>query len=268
MSSVGDLFYQPFVVRDGKNSTGNFSSNNESAAIAIDDLGPRAKILCQGWIDLANFQNENFVKFAQNQEECIEVDIEALCDEVALLPESHPCCVLCNNKQVPNTMLLELTDSGSNICERCGLGLSHSLNLVKNQKNEGVLTRETLCMQFEPKELGIFPDKATATDPLSKSLWLNWASFEPIPVFSSEEKGSENNETEKKNEKGNMVPSQAARVSKSKDLLCSARQSSEFDGTLPTNSVQNQGTPSSPQPKQVKKQSKVKRKQTHHVMGF
>lgn len=268
MSSVGDLFYQPFVVGDGKNSTGNFSSNNESAAIAIDDLGPRAKILCQEWIDLANFQNENFVKSAQNQEECIEVDIEALCDEVALLPESHPCCVLCNNKQVPNTMLLELTDSGSNICERCGLGLSHSLNLVKNQNNKGVLTRETLCMQFEPKELGIFPDKATVTDPLSKSLWLNWASFEPIPVFSSEEKGSENNETEKKNEKGNMVPSQAARVSKSKDLLRSVRQSSEFDGTLPTNSVQNQGTPSSPQPKQVKKQSKVKRKQTHHVMGF
>ncbi|XP_022791777.1 uncharacterized protein LOC111331015 [Stylophora pistillata] len=268
MSSVGDLFYQPFVLQSGKDSIVDFSSNNEGATIVAGDLGPRDKILCQKWIDLANVQNENFVKSSVNQVECIEVDTKVLCDEVALLPEPHSCCVLCNNKQILDTMLLEQTESGSNVCKRCGMELTCSLNLVKNQKNKRVLTKETLCMQFQVKELGIFPDMATATDPLSKCLWLNWTSFEAIPVFSSVEQGSEKNETEERSKKGNTVPPPAVTVFKSKDLSHPVRQSSEGDGTFPTTSVQKQDTPSSPQPKQVKKHLKVKGKQTRHVMGF
>lgn len=53
--------------------------------------------------------------------------------------------------------------------------------------------------------MGIFLDKVIVIDFFSKSFWLNWVSFELISVFLLEEKGLENNEIEKKNEKGNMV---------------------------------------------------------------
>ena len=269
MSAVGDLFHQPFVVHDDKDSEEGCLLNNDCGTMTSSELGPRAKILCQKWIDLADLLNDNFVKTAPCQVQCVELDKTGLCDELTLLSEPHPCCVLCNSRQTLETMAPDQAESQSNVCKRCGVELTYSTNLVKNQQNKGILTRESLDIQYQVKDIGIFPDVTKATDPLSKSLWLNWTSSEPIPVFSSVEQEPENKDTEKRTaEKEGMNTSHPAATASNSIDPTPPISASDIHLTVQNSSLQKQSTPSSPQLQPGQNQSKLKRKQTCFVMGF
>ena len=85
-------------------------------------------------------------------------DKREICLAFRFISEPHSSCILCNDRQV------EEVDEGSEdsgICERCGL------NMRK------VVTKSSLCIQHESRELKINPDISKATDPLSNSLMLN-----------------------------------------------------------------------------------------------
>ena len=176
MSSAGDLFYQPFFSQDSRGSEeGQYNTQQEQG------LDGKAKILCQKWIDMIDRGVDDPVKITSSQSDYVEVDKRDLCLPLLLLPTPHPHCVLCNDIQNEE---LDLTKGDSSICERCGLDVSYSSKLVEHQKTNRVLTRSSLGIQDKVKDLEIFPVSNKATDPLSKSLLVNWNSDEPIPVFS------------------------------------------------------------------------------------
>ena len=180
MSSVGDLFYQPFFSVDVRDI-----DEKQCGTHWEQELGTTAKSFCQKWIDMTDQQMDDFVKTAPHQVDCVEVDKKDICVDLLSLPPPHRSCVLCNDKQNGE---LDHAKGDSSICERCGLETRYSTKLLENQKNKKVLTSSSLSMsiQHEVRDLEIFPDFNKATDPLSKSLWVNWTSDEPIPVFSNE----------------------------------------------------------------------------------
>lgn len=183
MSAAGDLFYQPFISQHGKDyEEGSFWSRDYST-YREHGLGAEAKMWCQKWIDMTDQQMDDFVKAAPCQFDYAEVEKKELFLDMLSLPTAHISCVLCNDRQ---TGELDSVDHDSSICERCGLDTSYTSKLVENQKNNRVLTRSSLNIQHEVKDVEIYPDFNKATDPLSKSLWVNWNSDEPIPVFNDE----------------------------------------------------------------------------------
>lgn len=256
MSSVGDLFCQPFDSKGSKDSEGK---HKESGTLRSDELSPEAKILCQKWIHIADEHKDNFVKTAPCQVEYVETEKGLLCDSIASLPESHPCCVLCNDRQ--GETVTDQAESESSICERCGVEIKYGCNLVKNQKNHGVLTRRSLNVQHNVKELGIFPDLKMATDPLSKSLWVNWNSTEPVPVILSGDKKAESQpDIQEKTVKEEMTP-----------LLQNATSthiSNSVAGNVHESSPQKQSTPSKSQAVDNPPKVKTDKKPARHVMGF
>ena len=178
MSSAGDLFYQPFFSQVSRGSEEGQCSIQQGQG-----LDAKAKILCQKWIDMVERGIDDPVKTTSAQSDYVEVDKTDLCLHLLPLPTPHPHCVLCN--KLPNEEL-DHTAVDSCICERCGFDVSYSSKLAEHQKTNRVLTRNSLGIQDEVKDLEIFPDSKKATDPLSKSLLVNWNSDEPIPVFSDE----------------------------------------------------------------------------------
>lgn len=260
MSSVGDLFYQPFVMQDDKDSEAENFSHKDSGTLKSSELGPEAKILCQKWISIADQHKDDFVKTAPCQVEYVESDKGMLCQDLISLPEPHPCCVLCNDRQGKEITELDQAESETSICKRCGVEISYGANLARNQQSHGVLTRSSLSIQHRVKDLGIFPDLKMATDPLSKSLWVNWDSNEPIPVFLSGDKEAENEpDIQKRTVKEEMpLLSQNAITSNISNSADNVHES------LP----QKQSTPSKSQAVDKSPKVKTERKQTRHVMGF
>lgn len=178
MSAAGDLFYQPFYSQDSRGSEeGQFNTQQGQG------LDAKAKILCQKWIDMIDRGMDDAVKTTSSQSDFVEVEKRGLGQPLLSLPMPHPHCVLCNDIRNEE---LDHTKGDSSICERCGLDVSYSSKLVEHQKTNRVLTRSSLGIQDEVKDLGIFPVSNKAADPLSKSLLVNWNSDEPIPVFSNE----------------------------------------------------------------------------------
>lgn len=262
MSSAGDLFYQPFVSPQGdKDSGGRHFWKKECGTWSSSGLGPEAKIVCQKWINIADLHKDNFLKTAPCQVEYVETDKKVVCQNVTSLPESHPCCVLCNDRQSLKNTDLDQAKSESNICQRCGVQISYSVNLVKNQQRKGVLTRGSLCLQHHVEDLGIFPDLKKATDPLSKSLWVNWNSNEPIAVLLSGDQEAENQPDiqEKTVEQGETL------------LLQNVTTSTSISNSniVHESSPQKQHTPSKSQVvENLTPKVKNERKQNRHVMGF
>ena len=251
MSSTGDLFYQPF------NST---QDDKESGTWRSNELGPEAKMFCQKWIDTADLHKDNLLKTAPFLVECAETDKSVLCQDLAPSLESHPFCVLCNDKQDFENTELDQAKSESDVCQRCGVQISYSANLVKNQQSKGVLTRSSLCLQYHVEDLGIFPDLKEAADPLSKSLWVNWNSNEPTPVFLSGDQETEN-----------QPDIQEETVQPWKTLLSENVRSSTSiidSNIVHESSPQEQNAPSTSHMEIPTPKVEAKRKQKSHVMGF
>lgn len=175
MSSVGDLFYQSFFAQETRDGENVQLENKQQ-----QELHSEAKVLCQKWIDVVD-QGMGDIKETRECERYFEEEEykRDLCLDFLSLPEPHSSCTLCNDRQIE-----EMDDSSedSSICERCGLDVSFSRKLVAHQKSCKVLTRSSLGIRHELMDLQIYPDISKATDPLSKSLMLNWNSDEPIPI--------------------------------------------------------------------------------------
>lgn len=176
MSSAGDLFYQPFFSQDIEGSEGEQGRTEQR-----QELGTKANILCQKWIDVSNQGMNDLEQTTLCPGDYVEADKTALWVDFQLIPSPHPDCVLCNDTE---NVEMHHADEHAIVCERCGLDLSYGSKLVEHQKTNKLLTSSSWGMKDEVKDVGIFPDYNKATDPLSKSLWVNWISDEPIPVFS------------------------------------------------------------------------------------
>lgn len=175
MSSVGDLFYQSFFAQETRDDE-NVQLENKHK----QELHSEAKALCQKWIDVVD-QGIVDIEETRDSERYFEEgeDKREICLDFVFLPEPHSSCILCNDSQIEE-MDDGLEDSG--ICERCGLDISFSRKLVEHEKSSKVVTKSSLGIQHELRDLKIDPDISKATDPLSKSLLLNWNSDEPIPI--------------------------------------------------------------------------------------
>lgn len=251
MSYTGDLFYQPFV---------SAQDNKESSTWRSNELGPEAKNFCQKWINTADLHKDNFLRTTPFQVECVETDKKVLCQDLSLLEEAHPLCVLCNDKQGLENTELDPAKSESDVCQRCGVQISYSANLVRNQQSKGVLTRSSLCLHYQVEDLGIFPDLKEATDPLSKSLWVNWNSNEPTPVFLSGDQETEN----QPNIQGETVQPWETLLSEN------VRSSTTITDSniVPESSPQEQNTPSKSHMENPTPKVEAKRKQSRQAMGF
>ena len=261
LSSVGDLFYQPFVVRDDKDSKGGTMRSNE--------LSPEDKIFCQKWITIVDHQKDIFVKTAPRQFDYKEIDEETkktLCRDVLYLPLPHSRCILCNNgMQAETSTELDQTESESSICDRCGVEVSCGSNLAKNRQSNSIVTRSSLGIQHCVRDICIFPDFKKATDPLSKCLWVNWDSAEPIPILFSGGQQVENNldNEDKTTIKVEMTrPSQDATTSIINQNI-HVHESSPQKQSMPGPSTSHLQGVQGNSPK-----VKTERKQTRHVMGF
>ena len=186
LSSAGDLFYQPFISQDCRDSEEGHFWTTSCGAQSRQELGTEAKILCQKWIDMAAHQMNVLIKPTPCHVDYAEADKKYLCQDLFFLPAAHPSCVLCNDRQTERSSKMDQKQCDLSVCERCGLDVSYSYELVRNQKDNRVLTKGSLDIQHKVTDLGILPDFNKATDPLSKSLWVNWNSVEPVPVFSDE----------------------------------------------------------------------------------
>ena len=261
MSSTGDLFYQPFVSpQDDKDLGGRHFWSKESGTWRSNELGPEAKICCQKWINAADLHKDNFLKTDPFQVEYVETDKKMICQNLTTSLESHPGCVLCNDRRGLENTKLDQTKPESEVCQRCGVQLSYSANLVKNQQSNGVLTRSSLCLHYHIEDLGILPDLKKATDPLSKSLWLNWNSNEPIAVFLSGDQETEN-----------QPDVQEKTVEPWKTLLSENIRSSTSisNNTIVFDSLpRKQNTPCQSHLENLTPKVKAERKQNRHVMGF
>ena len=259
MSSTGDLFYQPFVSpQDDKDLGGSHFWNKESVTWRSNELGSEAKIFCQKWINITNLHNDNFLKTAPFQVEYVETDKKVLCQNLTSLLESHSCCVLCNDRPGLENTELDQTKPESDLCQRCGVQMSYSANLLKNQQIKGALTRNSLSLQYHVEDLGIFPDLKKVTDPLSKSLWVNWNSNEPIAVSLSGDQETEN----QPDIQGKTVEPWMTLLSENVTSSTSISNSNIVNESSP----QKQNTPSKSQVETPK--VKIERKQNRHVMGF
>ena len=173
MSSVGDLFYQSFFARETRDDENVFENKQKQ------ELYSEAKALCQKWIDVVD-QGIGDVRETECERYFEEgEDKREICLDFLFLPEPHSSCILCNDSQIEE---MDEGSEDSGICERCGLDLSFSRKLVEHEKGRKVVTKSSLGIQHELKDLQINPDISKATDPLSKSLMLNWNSDEPIPI--------------------------------------------------------------------------------------
>ena len=259
MSSTGDLFYQPFVsTQDGKDLRGRHFWNKESGTWRSNECGPEDKIFCQKWINTADPHKENvFLKTDPFEVEYVETDKKMLCQNLTTLLESHSCCVLCNDRRSLENTELEQTKPESEVCERCGVQISYGANLVKNQQSNGVLTRSSLCLEYHMEDLGIFPDLKKATDPLSKSLWVNWNSNEPMAVFLSSDQETEN----QPNIQGKTVEPWNTLLSENVRSSTSISNNAIVLESLP----EKQDTPCK---SHLTPKVKAERKQNRHVMGF
>ena len=261
MSSTGDLFYQPFVsMQDNKDLGGRHFWNKGSGTWRSNELGPEVKMFCQKWMDTADPHKENIFNTDPFQVEYVKTDKKMLCQTLTTLLESHSCCVLCNDRQGLENSELEQTKPESEVCQRCSVQISYGANLVKNQQSNGVLTRSSLCLQYHMDDLGIFPDLKKATDPLSKSLWVNWNSNEPIAVFLSSDQETEN-----------QLDIQGKIVEPWKTLLSENVRSSTSISNNPIgleSLPQKQNTPCKSHLENLTPKVKAERKQNRHVMGF
>ena len=259
MSSTGDLFYQPFVSpQDDKDSGVRHFWNKESGRWRSNERGPQAKMFCQKWIDMVDLHKDDFLKTAPFQIEYVETDKKVLCKNLISLLESHSSCVLCNDRQGLENTELDQAKPESDLCQRCGVQISYSANLVKNQQIKGTVTRSSLCLQYHVEDLGIFPDLKKATDPLSKSLWVNWNSNEPKAVFLSGDQETEN-----------QPDIQGKTVEPWQTLLSeNVRSSMSNSKIVHESSPQKQTTASISQVENLTPKVKAERKQNHHVMGF
>lgn len=173
MSSVGDLFYQSFFAREMRDDENVFENKQKQ------ELYSEAKALCQKWIDvvdqgIGDITETECERYFEEGE-----DKKEICLDFLFLPEPHSSCILCNDSQIEE---MDEGSEDSGICERCGLDISFSRKLVEHEKGRKVVTKSSLGIQHELKDLQINPDISKATDPLSKSLMLNWNSDEPIPI--------------------------------------------------------------------------------------
>lgn len=178
VSSAGDLFYQPFFSQDIEGSEGEQGKTEQRL-----ELGTKANNLCQKWIDVSNQGMNDLEQTTLCPGDYVEADKTALWVDFQLIPSPHPDCVLCNDTE---NVEMHHADEHAIVCERCGLDLSYGSKLVEHQKTNKFVTSSSWGMKDDVKDVGIFPDYKKATDPLSKSLWVNWISDESIPVFSDE----------------------------------------------------------------------------------
>lgn len=197
MTEAGDLFYQQFISQECSDSEQFIfqqCSDSEKYPWITDsieqrgkELGKEAQILCHKWVEMIENQESVSVEPFTFQVDYVEIDKKRFCQDLLLLPKAHSNCALCNGGQTKSSLEKEQETGESTICRRCNLDTNYSSKLVEGQKNSTVLTKSSLSIHHEVKDLPISLDFSKATDPLSKSLWLNWNSDEPIPVFSDEE---------------------------------------------------------------------------------
>lgn len=186
MTEAGDLFYQQFISQECSDSE-KYPWITDSSEQRRKELGKEAQILCHKWVEMIENQESVSVEPVTFQVDYVEIDKKRFCQDLLLLPKAHSNCALCNGGQTKSSLEKEQETGELTICRRCNLDTNYSSKLVEGQKNSTVLTKSSLSIHHEVKDLPISLDFSKATDPLSKSLWLNWNSDEPIPVFSDEE---------------------------------------------------------------------------------
>ena len=158
LSSAGDLFYQPFISQDCRDSEEGHFWSTSCGAQSRQELGTEANILCQKWIDMAAHQMNVLVKPAPCHVDYVEADKKYLCQELFFVPVPHPSCVLCNDRQFERSSEMDQKKCDISICERCGLDVSYSCKLVRNQKVNRVLTKGSLrSCQVAKTALGYLP---------------------------------------------------------------------------------------------------------------
>lgn len=185
MTAAGDLFYQSYISQKCSDSE-KYPWITDSSEQRRKELGKEAQILCHKWVEM--IENwESVVEPVTFQVDYVEINKERFCQDLLLLPKAHSDCALCNGGQTKSSLEKEQETGELIICRRCSVDTNYSSKLVEGQKNCTVLTKSSLSIHHEVKDLPISLDFSQATDPLSKSLWLNWNSDEPIPVFSDEE---------------------------------------------------------------------------------
>lgn len=177
MSAAGDLFYQPFFSQNsGHSEEEHWNTEQMGKGISFEMQMSRQK-----WIDLVDRRMDDLKETRMRKIDFEEKDKRSLCLDFLSLPAPHPNCALCNDRQIIIGDFLDgLGDS--NICERCGLDISYGHSILRDQTSNRVVTKSSLGIQHEVKELEIHPDITKTTDPLSKSLLLNWNSEVAIPV--------------------------------------------------------------------------------------
>ena len=181
MSSVGDLFYQPYVVdhhgnhRIDKTASGGCGSEHVR-------LNSEVTTTCKEWIQTVCQQAESLEFGRVHPGNFFAVDNNKVFQKMTSLQDPHPACVLCiqDNQSPPNPEEDNLEEDI--VCPRCAISIRYGKKLIEVQCADKVLTNKSLSVNCGVKDFSIFPHPENSKDPLSRNLLRNWINDEPSPI--------------------------------------------------------------------------------------
>ena len=180
MSSLGDLFQQPFVV-DELGEEGTDKTCSVGCGSRRVQLNSQITGTCAEWISAVREEADELKLGEPFSKNFFQFDKGPIFEKMISVEQPHPVCSLCSRS-------CDDDDDGDvregSICPRCGVDVHASHKLLELQHCNGIITNKRLSAQEDFDELFSFEQtlEAGTHDPLGRNMIRNWENDDPMPL--------------------------------------------------------------------------------------